>query len=176
MAIDPGVEGQGLPAFHGAHDSRREKRPAPEWLAQRLEAIGLRPISALVDITNYFTFDLNRPLHVFDAAKVSGDLRIVPAQGGEAFLALDGKTYTARAGKMVICDGNGRVKRWRDYGRRDFGRDRGPRRTCSWRSGAIGTHDRHAPRVEDQLRMRAIGSSAVWIRPSPGTGWIWPRR
>jgi len=73
----------------------------------RLRAIGLRPISALVDITNYFTMGLNRPLHVFDAAKVSGTLHIRPAAQGETLLALDGKTYTLAPGQMVIADDNG---------------------------------------------------------------------
>jgi phenylalanyl-tRNA synthetase beta chain len=81
--------------------------PSPAWLQKRLRAIGLRPISALVDITNFFTFDLNRPLHVFDAGKVAGDLRIHPAQGGEAFLALDDKTYSLGAGQMAIFDDAG---------------------------------------------------------------------
>ncbi len=81
--------------------------PSPAWLQARLMAIGLRPISALVDITNYFTFGLNRPLHVFDAAKVKGPLRIHPAQGGEELLALDGKTYTMQPGMMLISDDQG---------------------------------------------------------------------
>ena len=107
VAIDPALKAKGCPHFTGRLIRGVKNGPSPEWLRRRLEAIGLRPISALVDITNYFTFDLNRPLHVFDAAKVSGDLRIVPAQGGEEFLALDGKTYTIREGQMVIADGNG---------------------------------------------------------------------
>ena len=107
VAIDPALKAKGCPHFTGRLIRGVKNGPSPEWLRRRLEAIGLRPISALVDITNYFTFDLNRPLHVFDAAKVSGDLRIVPAQGGEEFLALDGKTYTIREGQMVIVDGNG---------------------------------------------------------------------
>ena len=72
-----------------------------------LKAIGLRPISALVDITNFFTFALNRPLHVFDAAKIKGGLRIHPACVGEELLALDGKAYVLQAGQMVISDGQG---------------------------------------------------------------------
>jgi phenylalanyl-tRNA synthetase beta chain len=80
---------------------------SPARLADRLKAIGLRPISALVDITNFFTFALNRPLHVFDAAKVAGDLHIHAAMGGETLLALDGKTYTIAAGMMLISDDNG---------------------------------------------------------------------
>jgi phenylalanyl-tRNA synthetase beta chain len=67
--------------------------PSPEWLQKRLRAIGLRPISALVDITNLLTHDRSRPLHVFDAAKVKGDLVVRRARKGEKILALDGKTY-----------------------------------------------------------------------------------
>ncbi|SEH98360.1 phenylalanine--tRNA ligase subunit beta [Paracoccus alkenifer] len=81
--------------------------PSPEWLQQRLRAIGLRPISALVDITNLFTYDLNRPLHVFDAGKVAGDLSVRAAVADETMLALDGKTYALRAGDLVIADANG---------------------------------------------------------------------
>jgi len=81
--------------------------PSPEWMQKRLRAIGLRPISALVDITNYVTFDRGRPLHVFDAAKVVGDLIIRRARGGESLLALDGKTYELDEGMVVIADANG---------------------------------------------------------------------
>lgn len=80
---------------------------SPAWLQSRLKAIGLRPISALVDITNYLTFDYGRPLHVFDADKVKGDLVIRPASSGEEFLALDGKTYTLSPSHFVIADDNG---------------------------------------------------------------------
>ena len=81
--------------------------PSPEWMQKRLKAIGLRPISALVDITNYVTFDLNRPLHVFDADKVKGDLVVRRAKDGESFLALDGKEYTLTPENCVIADDNG---------------------------------------------------------------------
>lgn len=81
--------------------------PSPKWMQQRLRAIGLRPISALVDITNYVTFDLGRPLHVFDAAKVSGGLVIREAREGESLLALDGRTYDLRPGMCVIADDRG---------------------------------------------------------------------
>ncbi|MCB1385823.1 MAG: phenylalanine--tRNA ligase subunit beta [Nitratireductor sp.] len=81
--------------------------PAPKWMQQRLRAIGLRPISALVDITNYVTFDLGRPLHVFDAAKVKGHLAVREAREGEAFLGLDGRERTLSAGMCVIADDNG---------------------------------------------------------------------
>ena len=81
--------------------------PAPEWMQKRLRAIGLRPISALVDITNYITFDRGRPLHVFDFAKVEGDLHVRRARAGENVLALDGKAYALDESMVVIADANG---------------------------------------------------------------------
>jgi phenylalanyl-tRNA synthetase beta chain len=80
---------------------------SPEWMQKRLRAIGLRPINALVDITNYVTFDRGRPLHVFDAAKVSGALQVRRARAGESLLALDGKTYALDEGVVVIADDKG---------------------------------------------------------------------
>ncbi len=81
--------------------------PSPDWLQKRLTAIGLRPINALVDITNFITFDRGRPLHVFDAAKVIGNLTVRRAQNGETLLALDGKTYTLDQATCVIADEKG---------------------------------------------------------------------
>ena len=107
IQIDAALKSKGCPLFAGRLIRGVKNGPSPDWLQQRLTAIGLRPISALVDITNFFTFALNRPLHVFDAAKVHGPLRIHPANGGEELLALDGKTYTLREGMMVISDDNG---------------------------------------------------------------------
>jgi len=78
--------------------------PSPEWLQKRLTAIGLRPINALVDITNFITFDRGRPLHVFDAKKVHGNLTVRRAKNGEQLLALDGRTYTLDQGTCVIAD------------------------------------------------------------------------
>lgn len=81
--------------------------PSPKWMQQRLTAIGLRPINALVDITNYVTFDYGRPLHVFDAAKVQGNLTVRPAREGETVLALDQRDYKLSANHYVIADENG---------------------------------------------------------------------
>ncbi|MER9682193.1 phenylalanine--tRNA ligase subunit beta [Mesorhizobium sp. M0184] len=81
--------------------------PSPKWLQQRLLAIGLRPISALVDITNYVTFDRGRPLHVFDAAKVTGNLAVRRARDGEKVLSLDGREYTLTPEMCVIADQDG---------------------------------------------------------------------
>jgi len=81
--------------------------PSPKWLQQRLIAIGLRPINALVDITNYITFDRGRPLHVFDAKKVAGGLVVRRASAGEKVLALDGREYELTPEMCVIADENG---------------------------------------------------------------------
>ena len=78
--------------------------PSPEWLQKRLAAIGLRPINALVDITNFITFDRGRPLHVFDAAKVKGNITVRRAKNGEQLLALDGRSYTLDEAMCVIAD------------------------------------------------------------------------
>ena len=97
----------GCPVFTGRLIRGVKNGPSPQWLQDQLRAIGLRPISALVDITNYFTFDRNRPLHVFDADKVAGHLRVHRARGGESLTALDEKTYALGPGMMVISDDNG---------------------------------------------------------------------
>jgi len=81
--------------------------PSPKWMQQRLLAIGLRPISALVDITNYVTYDLGRPLHVFDADKVKGDLVVRRGKTSESYLGLDGKEYSVTDKMTVITDDNG---------------------------------------------------------------------
>ncbi|MAU20068.1 MAG: phenylalanine--tRNA ligase subunit beta [Martelella sp.] len=81
--------------------------PSPKWMQQRLIAIGLRPINALVDITNYMTFDQGRPMHVFDAAKVKGGLVVRRAKAGETLLALDEREYELNHDNVVIADDNG---------------------------------------------------------------------
>ncbi|WP_170372352.1 phenylalanine--tRNA ligase subunit beta [Ruegeria arenilitoris] len=97
----------GCPHFTGRLIRGVKNGPSPQWLQDQLKAIGLRPISALVDITNYMTFDSNRPLHVFDADKVKGNLRVHRAKGDEKLVALDEKEYTLQPGMMVISDDNG---------------------------------------------------------------------
>ncbi|NDW45466.1 phenylalanine--tRNA ligase subunit beta [Ruegeria sp. PrR005] len=97
----------GCPLFTGRLIRDVRNGPSPQWLQDQLRAIGLRPISALVDITNYMTYDHNRPLHVFDADKVKGNLRIHRAAGGETLKALDEKEYTFQPGMMVISDDEG---------------------------------------------------------------------
>lgn len=122
-AAQPGVEGafpcpisvtidedtlDQCPVFFGRLIRGVENGPSPAWLQDRLRAIGLRPISFLVDVTNYFTFDRNRPLHVFDADKIAGDaLRVHRAKGGEVLVGLDEKEYTFEANMTVISDAGG---------------------------------------------------------------------
>lgn len=98
------VKDKACPHFVGRLIRGVKNGASPLWLQERLTAIGLRPISVLVDITNLFTFDLNRPLHVFDADKVKGGLTVRQAREGEELLALDGKTYGLRPGIAVIAD------------------------------------------------------------------------
>ncbi|MEO0637367.1 MAG: phenylalanine--tRNA ligase subunit beta, partial [Pseudomonadota bacterium] len=93
---------------HGLRLVRGVKNgPSPTWMQKRLLAIGLRPINALVDITNYMTFDRGRPLHVFDAAKVQGNLEVRGAKEGDEILGLDGKTYALKDGQYAIYDDRG---------------------------------------------------------------------
>lgn len=80
---------------------------SPKWMQDRLTAVGLRPISALVDVTNYFNITFGRPLHVFDADKVKGQITVRSARDGEKLTALDGKEYALSDGMVVIADENG---------------------------------------------------------------------
>ncbi len=95
------------PLFAGRYIKGVKNGESPDWLKERLIAVGLRPISALVDITNYFTIDLARPLHVFDAKKLTGNIRARMAKAGETIAALDGKTYTLDPDVTVIADDAG---------------------------------------------------------------------
>jgi len=92
------------PLFIGRYVRGVKNGPSPKWLQARLKAIGLRPISALVDITNYITYAYNRPLHVFDADKLKGSIHARLARRGEYLKALDGKTYWLDAAMTVIAD------------------------------------------------------------------------
>ncbi|MFZ1070244.1 MAG: phenylalanine--tRNA ligase subunit beta, partial [Methyloceanibacter sp.] len=92
------------PVFAGRVIKGVKNGPSPEWLQRRLKAIGLRPINALVDITNYISYDRGRPLHVYDADKLKGAIRARLGREGESFLALDGKTYAVDGDMCVIAD------------------------------------------------------------------------
>ncbi|KRB82573.1 phenylalanine--tRNA ligase subunit beta [Sphingomonas sp. Root710] len=98
---------EGCPAFFGRVVKGVVNGDSPEWMAKRLKAVGQRPISALVDITNYVMLDHGRPLHVYDLAKLSGPLVARKAKPGEQVLALNEKTYTLDETMTVIADANG---------------------------------------------------------------------
>jgi phenylalanyl-tRNA synthetase beta chain len=95
---------EGCPAFYAQAVSGVTNNAAPKWMSQKLTAIGQKPISVLVDITNFVSIDLGRPLHVYDKAKLSGGLVARPAKAGEQILALNGKTYTLDPSMTVIAD------------------------------------------------------------------------
>ncbi len=95
------------PLFIGRYIRGVKNGPSPAWVQDRLRAIGLRPISALVDMTNLMTFDRNRPMHVFDADKVAGNIEVRLAKAGEHLMALDDKDYVFDGSEVLICDDNG---------------------------------------------------------------------
>jgi phenylalanyl-tRNA synthetase beta chain len=107
VKLDFGTTPSLCPAFALRLVKGVKNGPSPDWLQQRLRAIGLRPINALVDITNFITFDRARPLHVFDAAKVKGNLVVRRARKGEELAALDGKNYALDETMCVIADDKG---------------------------------------------------------------------
>jgi phenylalanyl-tRNA synthetase beta chain len=107
VTLDFGATPSLCPAFALRLMRGVKNGPSPDWLQRRLTAIGLRPINALVDITNFITYDRGRPLHVFDAAEVRGNLTVRRARTGETLLALDGKTYTLDDTMCVIADDDG---------------------------------------------------------------------
>ena len=97
-------DAEGCPAFYAQAVSGVHNGASPDWLARRLTAIGQKPISALVDITNYVMIDLGRPLHVYDRARLSGPLVARRAREGEQVLALNGRTYPLDPSMTVIAD------------------------------------------------------------------------
>ena len=98
-----GPDAKACPLFVGRLICGVTNAPSPRWLQDRLLSVGLRPISALVDVTNFLTLDLDRPLHVFDADKLDGNLVVRGARAGERLAALNGKTYALDDEMTAIC-------------------------------------------------------------------------
>ena len=98
---------EGCPAFYGRVIRGVTNGASPDWMQRRLKAIGQRPISALVDITNYVMFDLGRPSHAYDLTTLSGAVVARRARDGETVTALNGKAYTLTSAMTVIADDNG---------------------------------------------------------------------
>ncbi len=107
VGLHASVADNACPLFLGRCIRDVKNGLSPQWLQDRLKAIGLRPISALVDVTNFLTYDRNRPLHVFDADKVAGDIEVRKARPGESLLALDDKTYVFDGSETLVTDANG---------------------------------------------------------------------
>jgi phenylalanyl-tRNA synthetase beta chain len=101
-AVD--VEPPGCELYTALEISNVQVGPSPDWLRRKLEAVGLRPINNIVDITNYVMLELGQPLHAFDADKLEGEIRVRAGGAGEEFLALDGKTYRLNVEHIVIAD------------------------------------------------------------------------
>ncbi|MGH6889969.1 MAG: phenylalanine--tRNA ligase subunit beta [Rhizomicrobium sp.] len=105
IALDfPAGAENACPIFAGRVIRNVTNRPGPAWLQARLRAVGLRPISALVDVTNFIANDRGRPLHVFDADRLVGNMHARFARDGECLTALDGSTYALEPGMIVIAD------------------------------------------------------------------------
>ncbi len=150
------------PLFLGRHIRGLKNGPSPRWLKDRLEALGLRPISALVDLTNFLTFDVNRPLHVFDAGKLKGDLTVRFARPGERLLALNGREYELDPEVTAIAD---------DAGVQSLGGGIGG----EWTGGTEATTEVFVEAaLFDPIRTasatRATASSAASTRPLSGRG------
>ena len=101
------TETSACPLFYGRLIKGVKNGPSPKWLQDRIKAIGLRPINALVDITNFISIDRARPLHVYDVAKLKGNIIARAGNDGESFVALDDKTYNVGAQMCVIADDSG---------------------------------------------------------------------
>jgi len=98
---------QGCETFGSCHIKNITNKESPEWLKSKLIALGLKPISAVVDITNYVMFDLNRPLHAYDADKINQEIIVRNSKEGEIFEALDNKKYKLKKNMCVISDKSG---------------------------------------------------------------------
>lgn len=101
------LQDSGCPLFVGRYIKGVRNGPSPKWLQDRLKAVGQKPISALVDITNYLSIGLCRPLHVFDADKLKGNIYVRFTKAGEKLAALNEKTYDLSPGMVAVCDDSG---------------------------------------------------------------------
>ncbi len=98
---------QGCLNFGACYIKNIQNKESPEWLKEKIISLGLKPISAVVDITNYVMFDLNRPLHAYDADKIDKEIIVRNSKSGESFTALDGKNYKLENNMCVISDRTG---------------------------------------------------------------------
>ena len=100
-------KGQGCGIFGSVYIKNVQNKESPDWLKKRIISLGLKPISAIVDATNYVMFDLNRPLHAYDADKIDQEIIVRNSKKGESFEALDNKKYTLQNNMCAISDKSG---------------------------------------------------------------------
>ena len=100
-------KGQGCGIFGSVYIENVQNKESPDWLKKRIISLGLKPVSAIVDITNYIMFDLNRPLHAYDADKIDQEIIVRNSIKGESFEALDNKKYTLENNMCAISDKSG---------------------------------------------------------------------
>ncbi|MBA1337394.1 MAG: phenylalanyl-tRNA synthetase beta chain, partial [Pelagibacterales bacterium] len=98
---------QGCSIFGSIYIKNVENKESPDWLKNKISSLGLKPISAIVDITNYIMFDLNRPMHAYDADKINKEIVVRNSKKGESFEALDNKKYTLDGNMCAITDKSG---------------------------------------------------------------------
>ena len=160
------------PIFAGRLIRGVKNGPAPKWVQDRFKAVGLKSISALVDATNLITQDRGRPLHVFDADKLTGNLHARMAKDGEQVLALDDKTYTLDADTIVIADDAKRAGHRRHHGRQGIRQlRRAPSMSSSNPPFSIRRASPAPAASRPSSRTRAIASSAASIRNWCCRGW-----
>ena len=154
------------PCFAGRYIRGVNNGASPAWMQQRLKAVGLRPINALVDVTNYISLDRGRPLHVYDADKLVGAIRARLGRKGESFQGLDGKTHEVDETMCVIADdravlGFGGILGGEDTGSTPRHQERADR-VRLLRSVAHGRHGAQGRRAERRaLPLRARRRSGV---------------
>ena len=100
-------KGQGCGVFGSVYIKNVQNKESPDWLKKRITSLGLKPISAIVDVTNYVMFDLNRPLHAYDADKIDQEIIVRNSKKGESFEALDNKKYVLQNNMCTISDKSG---------------------------------------------------------------------
>jgi hypothetical protein len=169
----PADDEAACPLFVGRAFRSVTNRPSPPWLQERLAAVGLRPISTLVDITNLVTMDLGRPLHVFDAAKLRGDIVLRFARPGERLLALDGNTYELDPAVTVIADRSGVISLGGIMGGAGTGCTEATTDVVSRSPCSIRARGQRTPAWHRETR--APGSSAASTRPWSCRAWNTPQ-
>ena len=170
------VAGDTCPLFAACRIEGVKNTESPAWLKARLRAIGLKPINALVDITNFISYDRGRPLHVYDADKLTGTVSARQAKNGESFVALDEETYELTAADCVIADDKGVLGLAGIMGGLASGSTLQTKTCWSKARGSSRWRLRCRGVTTILTAMRATALSAGLIRPRSKRVWRWPCR